>query len=322
MIVHAAVFTDPAVYTYTAGCGKIGVWLFFSLSAFLLTTRLVAGVGIADYAVGRVLRIYPIFFIAITTYYIAGYSFLSAGDFWRGAAMLYGPDHFWTIPVEMTFYALLPALVWLGGDVQKRFGDAAVFTGTAVLLLAHQSIWPFWLTPQNSINVVWYLPAFIFGAVAALMRHRTARANVRSALVVSVLIGITVATPVVREALFGVPPTPYLMNAHVFFGFAFAVMIWAVIGQPSTFVTGVFDNALLRWMGSVSYPTYLFHWLLMHEALSKGWFARDWLAVPMLVAASFLLGYAIHLAIERPIERLRRSLRSENIRLFHRRSTT
>ena len=58
------------------GCGKIGVWLFFVLSAYLLTYKLVAsGTSmpvLAAYAWGRFWRIIPAFVVAVLFYRFAG----------------------------------------------------------------------------------------------------------------------------------------------------------------------------------------------------------------------------------------------------------
>lgn len=65
LCVHAAMMFFTNSSSGLAGTGKIGVWLFFVLSAFLLTSKF-AAVGfsfysIATYALGRVVRIIPLF---------------------------------------------------------------------------------------------------------------------------------------------------------------------------------------------------------------------------------------------------------------------
>ena len=64
LLVHALSFFYPTLFPLR-GSGKYGVWLFFVLSAFLLTLRLQQrGFGLAtltDYAFGRSLRVLPCF---------------------------------------------------------------------------------------------------------------------------------------------------------------------------------------------------------------------------------------------------------------------
>lgn len=55
--VHGSAFFFPDTGHYLAGTGKIGVWLFFVLSAFLLTSKFIrsgfAARLVVGYAVGR-----------------------------------------------------------------------------------------------------------------------------------------------------------------------------------------------------------------------------------------------------------------------------
>lgn len=57
---------------YLHGTGRIGVWLFFVLSAFLLTYKFERSgfslLSISNYVIGRVLRIIPLFLISVVVY--------------------------------------------------------------------------------------------------------------------------------------------------------------------------------------------------------------------------------------------------------------
>src|SRR5690606_20068490 len=113
LLAHLPGFFAPDYGRYFTGTGKYGVWLLFVLSAFLLTNQLQRNglrlAPVASYAVGRSLRIMPLFWLAILVYWWLGTAGIdSPADVWAAASFRHGYAHLWTIPVEFTFYALLP----------------------------------------------------------------------------------------------------------------------------------------------------------------------------------------------------------------------
>lgn len=67
---------------YLAGSGKIGCWLFFVLSAFLLAKKFKAtGFGssqLINYGVSRFLRIIPLYLLALIMYKFLGTAGISS----------------------------------------------------------------------------------------------------------------------------------------------------------------------------------------------------------------------------------------------------
>lgn len=67
----------PAIAQYTRGTEKYGVWIFFVLSAFLLTCKILDNErslpALGSYYISRTFRIIPPFIVAAYTYYIFGY---------------------------------------------------------------------------------------------------------------------------------------------------------------------------------------------------------------------------------------------------------
>ncbi|WP_392388924.1 acyltransferase family protein [Enterobacter kobei] len=64
----------PAIAQYTKGTEKYGVWIFFVLSAFLLTCKILDNErslpALGSYYISRTFRIIPPFIVAAYTYYI------------------------------------------------------------------------------------------------------------------------------------------------------------------------------------------------------------------------------------------------------------
>lgn len=117
LVVHATAVTFPATYPYLRGTAKVGVWLFFVLSAFLLTYKLLhRGFSLrtlVDYGLGRFLRIYPLFALTVLGYYLLWPSagIATQADLVQALTLQKGYIHLWTVPVEFKFYFFLPGLL-------------------------------------------------------------------------------------------------------------------------------------------------------------------------------------------------------------------
>lgn len=198
---------------------------------------------------------------------------------------------------------MLLLLLFVMRHVQERFGDFALIGASIAFTLAHQTIWPFWTTPENSIDLVYYLPTFMFGMLTALLAGHTASTRVLWAAVIGIFAATILVTPAARYILLDLATSRYLMTWQLLFGASFAVLLWCVIGRPR--IARIFDVAPLRFAGRVSYPTYLFHWLVLVWATGNG-IKSSWLAVIALVAASYAVGWVIHVLIEQPLQQVAR----------------
>ena len=164
-----------------SGLGKAGVYLFFSLSAFLLTWQaLEAGTAsLKDpkywlgYLLRRILRIYPLYALALTasfviTHYAPGYSpkIGSAEELLRHSLLLQGNSIYWAIPVEFLYYLLLPLVVFVLFAASRAHPLAPTAIAIAVIT-ACQQIWPAHETPTNTITLGYYLTIFFLGSLTA-----------------------------------------------------------------------------------------------------------------------------------------------------------
>lgn len=117
-----------------------GVDLFFVLSGFVFAPYVFGKpLALRPYLVRRVLRIYPLFIAALLVY--AALRYAQGADPWRylwqHLAMLhtafsqemaaYYNGAFWSLPVELEFYALVPLLAALVARSPRWFGAAVVF---------------------------------------------------------------------------------------------------------------------------------------------------------------------------------------------------
>src|SRR3954469_22490824 len=130
--------------------GKYGVHLFFVLSAFLLTHLLLlrpaAELARArtwiNYAVRRFLRIFPLYVLVLAVVVLLHR--LKWHDFFTHILLRDGKRQFWTIPVEVKYYMILPLVAvtlswlrerrWLRGLLA---GLGAVAVGAAIIHWEH-----------------------------------------------------------------------------------------------------------------------------------------------------------------------------------------
>jgi peptidoglycan/LPS O-acetylase OafA/YrhL len=252
--------------------------------------------SLTEYAFSRFVRIYPLYLLAVAAYWDFGYMTQQNAEL----CAVFGASwaHLWTIPVEVSFYFFLPPIVLALGFL-RSVSTAAMFAAVAGLFVIQQFAFPYWHTPDNSLNVMWYLPAFVFGSVAAMVREVEAPRWFRDWTVWAILLGVVISTPLALNLMFGIEPSRYLMDKHAYFGAAYALLLFCVVGK-STWWSWLFDSAVLRKIGEISYPTYLFHQLVMYPSMFI--FAKHQVfGAFAAIAGSIALGWAVHIAVERPL---------------------
>lgn len=312
LLVHVLSFFWPALFPALRGSGKYGVWLFFVLSAFLLTLRLQQrGLGahsLLDYALGRSLRILPLYALACLLYYWAGNGIQDSEQLLAALTFQQGFIHLWTIPVEFKFYLLLPPLVWAALALQRRAGNPALALAALLALAAQQTLWPYWQTPENSPDTRWYLPAFLFGTLAALWLpqvRRLPRRHLATPCALLTLLILLLALPGSRAWLFGTPLSADLMDKHLYLGLLWALFV-ALLVDGHGLAGRLLCSRPLAALGAISYSAYLFHWLIL-SALAARWQGSP-LAALAAMLLSVLAGMAGYWLAERPLEGWRRRL--------------
>jgi peptidoglycan/LPS O-acetylase OafA/YrhL len=296
----------------TAGAGEYGVWLFFALSAFLLShyffmkpERALSGREWLNYTLRRFLRIYPLYLAALVVGILVGWWPLAALP---DTAMLKNPT-FWAVFVEFRFYFLLPFVVlvmqWLG-DRHRLLPLAAILAYLPVhaALFPAAALRPGYDAFQMGEGLFFeYVPVFLFGMAAAWaavnLPLRLASWGWDVLLLVMPLapLGLQVA----RYYWFpSVPPDFYHLE-WVAGGAFFAAWIYGVAISQG-FARQVLGMPLLRFFGFVSYSAYLFQdfWIdrIGRSDLSDGLF----LAVALV--AIFATSAVLFLLVERPLSRV------------------
>lgn len=295
------------------GTGKIGVWLFFVLSAFLLTAKF-ANTGfsigvIGRYVLGRSIRIIPLYAIAVLIYHFAGMLGLdSRTDVLDAIFFAKGFGHLWTIPVEFKFYALLPFMAYALIQVDQRFGPTATLTVAIAMVLIEQLLWPYWLTPENGINTRWYISSFTIGCYCALA-YPYVRARVTptsaSLIGIAVIAIIVMMFPVPRNIVFGMPIDSWLKDKFVYLSVLWAFFILA-LADGKGILGFVMKMKAMRLLGAWSFSIYLIHMLLYVWLANAHPNSPFWMSFGILSAIG--AGATMFYLIERPIEKFRHQL--------------
>jgi peptidoglycan/LPS O-acetylase OafA/YrhL len=310
--------------------GKYGVYLFFVLSAFLLTHLLLlrpaAELARArtwiNYAVRRFLRIFPLFALVLAVLVIIHR--LKWHDFFTHILLRDGKRQFWTIPVEVKYYMILPLVAvtlswlrerrWLGGLLA---GMGAIAVGALVLYA--EGLWSI----SKPVLLSQYLEPFLLGTIAALAHQAMAKRPVGTArfavwfevVAFAALAASIVHIPSIYNAIF----TPH----HVVkkFGYESAVcgVFWTLVLLGMLHGTGwmrrLFELAPIRYLGLISYSVYLWHVKFLSDVDDMKWpkiltgGVRTILPSPLrlVIFIVIVVGVATisYFLIERPLSRLR-----------------
>lgn len=208
----------------------------------------------------------------------------------------------WSLDVEMQFYLLAPALIWIIRRLSHRL---AWLAGGALLFLP---LIHFWRGGSADVPVlIPFLPFFVGG----ILIHRTQWQPSRTvgvwalaAVVMALVIGLTV--PELKAAMWivGRQSSPPMKGAMLLW-VAIAALSLPVIARNVRRTSTPLDRTL----GDLAYPLYLFHWMPRECYYALGGPSRPaWQAVALLIlnfTCAFGGAWMIYKMVDRPFDRLR-----------------
>jgi peptidoglycan/LPS O-acetylase OafA/YrhL len=281
--------------------GAFGVQLFFIVSGFVIFMTLERCQHLAEFAVRRWARLYPCYLAAmLLTFTIAtnlgpapmrnsGYDLL-AGSTMVGALVhdaRYVDGVYWTLTVELQFYALIGVVYLLAGR-RIELGWVLIVTIATLLWrldfghdhsLAHRL--------ADRVLIARFLPHFTLGmAFYSLHRHRLGSAAMLAGSALASYALVYATAPLSTHIA-------HLVLLALFTLFAIGRLDWLAV-RPLLFV------------GHISYPLYLCHDKLGVMAIglmTRRLHLPELAAIAVAMAAAVLLAYALHRAVELPAQR-------------------
>lgn len=286
-----------------SGCGRMGVFLFFVLSAYLLTLQLLAEADLrragtwTRYVVRRLVRVAPAYVAWVFAYFatrqalrIEPFDAWALADVEQHLLLLRGDRHLWTIPVELRWYLALPVVVGLVALLRRnllRSTLALVALGVG-LRLAFPPDYPIALGP--------YAPVFLVGSLAAVLRSATPPRWLGDLLTVGALVGLVLHVP----AVWGVDHRAFHMEFDRQAALCGALVLGLAWGSPA--LRRPFESRALGFVGRVSYSAYLGHVLVLVWVEGLG-LPRP-VGFTLFLAVSLGVGWLSHVLLERPFARI------------------
>ena len=328
----------PTLFLGAAQVADEGVTIFFLISGFLLYRPFLTArrsgrkLRLRDFYRRRVLRIVPAYWVALTVFIALGViSGITAGNWWifYGFGQIYsvttiphGIGVAWTLCIEITFYATLPAFAFAAARLSRGRdsvrGDIALLLVLSAASLAFRAHFYGFAHYATVSTLPGYFSWFALGMGLAIASVTNADRPRRSPVVgmlsdhPTVLWALAVAGWIV---LYKVSRSgaawPIGLVTHLLYGLvALFVLLPGVFGETE----GGLPRRVLRlralaWVGLISYSFYLYHTIVIAQ-LAKGIRAGNLpQSYVFVLAVSGVVSCAVaavsYYLVERPMMRLR-----------------
>lgn len=292
------------------GLGRVAVWLFLVLSAFLLTNYFISRpektkqiMEWLNYGFRRIVRIVPLYFLILIIYCLFNYIITDANSILQHLFLQKGNGHFWTIPIEMKYYLVIPFVVFL--LVATRRNPLLTLLGFITFTVIHQLYIPASTTEDNSIKLISYLPVFIAGSVASVFHNylnskilgKTIRITF-DVISLSILLFIFLTTPSIWSVIVKPIPSNYFYRDFVYFGCALAALIVLIL-HGEGYIRRIFESPILTFYGNISYSAYLIHPLILnalYKSMPRSMFVPSAL---LMVFCTTITSIFLYILIER-----------------------
>jgi peptidoglycan/LPS O-acetylase OafA/YrhL len=281
-----------------AAQARIAVWVFFVLSAFLLTNQALAAASsgnrlqwTARYLLRRGFRIYPLFIVCVSVDLVVHRLPLAYGFEYITLTAPCCAYIYWSIPPEFQYYFLIPFV----GIATASFPRITVAVLLAISLAS--------ITFARNYDLYAFLSTFCFGSIAAVLITlwpRIARLLSMAWPLAFVMAGLC-SVPLVEATGWSIFPWDW-NGLH---GALWAtVVLTCAFGQPRLAWLASWP---MRHLGALSFSLYLTHLWVIAIAANAGLSGRFW-AGPLLFPLMIMLAWLFHRLIEEPGRLFGRSL--------------
>lgn len=304
-----------------SGLGASGVWIFMSLSGFLLAKPFVEQPERASslsfwrhFFLRRIRRILPVYYACIGAVFLLDASFDEAALHFL---FLKGNGHLWVVPQEMFFYLLTPPVMLISCLLLRGRPLLVIPVLTALMLLVNRFVDAdvIGLHGMNDIRLRPYFGVFLAGITASWLQYglwqNTNVPELRqkiepwaAGLAIALLLFFVLCS---EEHLWG-GQRIFTQIYFQWFGTAAAVLILALLAAGQSAAVRFLAAPPLRALSLVSFSVYLFHPFIL-SLIRKG-AAHYWgcnVSGFPLFASTLLLSYffacVTYSLLERPFLR-------------------
>lgn len=308
-----------------SGIGKSGVYLFFVLSAFLLSTPFVAktpqelrsGLLWLTYFWRRFFRIYPLYVIILVVSLIStlllgnytnGWGFpysINGKEFFDHVLLLAGKSVLWSIAVEFKFYFFLPVIVYILVVAAQRNLLMAAAAAAGAIFFAEMYLRP---AATSDVSLSPYLSIFIVGSACAFIGKKISINNFHSTSPFAVLFFAGIAAwivliPAVYSFIFEDPaPAEHIHSLHLTFALIWAAVLLGLLGGPTVLRRALSLRPLVV-IGRISFSVYLIHAPII--SVSRVLLDKSVVSGLLILTVSLLLSAITYSLVEKPCSRLR-----------------
>jgi peptidoglycan/LPS O-acetylase OafA/YrhL len=292
---------EPSV---TVPWGHYGVNLFFIISGFVIFMTLARTRRPMDFVVSRFSRLFPAYWVAIAITFAVTSAFVLPGKtvtVWQALAnglMLHGfarvphvDGVYWTLEVELLFYAAMLALyasgrlhathLWLWALLAMRLAYHVAAVG-----FGYDASWTL-----SRILILKYIPWFALGIVIYWQTTDATANRMRSGSTVVLAIGCLAIVDGWGLAMLAA---------------ALGLLVWAAATGRLPWL----GHRALVFFGAISYTLYLLHenigWVVMREAQARGVSFNG--SIVLALGVTVCLASAVTTWVERPAMRVIRDL--------------
>jgi len=298
--------------------GKLGVVLFFVLSGFLITTLLLAEkqikqeISFKKFYIRRILRIWPVYYLIVLLGFFVWpeipflefpnhsnvhdqvssplnfifYVTIFANVGWAVFGNIPFTTQTWSLATEEQFYLIWPLII-------NYFNKKLLLVMFLVILLYHASLYFFWSSYSEMIPYRKYFLGFLYafnincmaiGGIFAVLIHRKHKIiNVifNKYIFLSVTLGTIILLFLGKK--FG--------NLHYdIYSILFGIIISNLAFNEK--YSGVLENKITNYLGSVSYGLYMFHAIAVVIAIKLSiYFNSNWIIYPLTFSMTILVSH-------------------------------
>lgn len=316
-----------------SGSGQYGVMIFFFLSAFLLSrpffqrNQLVYSFSEwSGYVVRRIFRIVPLYYtVLVFDFFVSKFYFASGSKYselFDHFLFKKGYNVFWTMPVEMKFYFVLPILV-LSLVISSR--NKIVFWSVAAIFFASFVLNAIYANTNYFIETLFiskYIPCFISGILMSylLATKNNSPISQKSKIIfeliafASIILFITQIPSfwyfiTARNFNFSIfPMADFFKYRHLLTAGLLSLFIYCFL-HGKGYIRIFLSSSTMQMIGNYSYGMYLTHYLVIHFLVSHS-SLHPFLKTAIVFIASFVIGFLAFKLIEQPFINLSKKFSS------------